>query len=346
MQHVEEEIAKSLRSNFKNRQVISIVALGLLTQQSYKALTKKPKLFQYYRYFELRDKVQEYLLENGLASPDVVINEIRKFCKQYDIDYTQYSLLQFTPTHILYRNLIKIACLSSTLYYKKHCTITNDNMLGTVAFIKSFPINRKYRAMSQQLKNRIKSLKEKLTQLVPEYSIRDAVLEEEEVSYHYHKIAKLTPRRVFIIGAFKEGHTTCLCCNKVKLLTCDHVIPQSLHSTSSIKEYKIDHKLNFQWLCNKCNSSKATDIVDYRNPSHVLSVIKLFNSELHKIITKSFRDEKKAAFIFLYRIFYKETTAAVQKRLSKYFTNISSGTISYYYKKLQELIHAHNLVLM
>jgi len=48
----------------------------------------------------------------------------------------------------------------------------------------------------------------------------------------------------------------CLCCDKKKKLTPDHVIPVSKGGTSSID--------NIQPLCGPCNSSKGTKTTDYR----------------------------------------------------------------------------------
>jgi 5-methylcytosine-specific restriction endonuclease McrA len=49
----------------------------------------------------------------------------------------------------------------------------------------------------------------------------------------------------------------CLCCNKRKPLTADHVIPLSRGGTNGID--------NIQPLCRSCNSRKGTKTMDYRN---------------------------------------------------------------------------------
>jgi 5-methylcytosine-specific restriction endonuclease McrA len=48
----------------------------------------------------------------------------------------------------------------------------------------------------------------------------------------------------------------CLCCDEIKLLTVDHVIPIKLGGTSNIS--------NLQPICHSCNSSKHTKDIDYR----------------------------------------------------------------------------------
>jgi 5-methylcytosine-specific restriction endonuclease McrA len=48
----------------------------------------------------------------------------------------------------------------------------------------------------------------------------------------------------------------CLCCDKTKPLTVDHVIPVSKGGTSYIS--------NIQPLCGPCNSTKHDNVVDYR----------------------------------------------------------------------------------
>ena len=49
----------------------------------------------------------------------------------------------------------------------------------------------------------------------------------------------------------------CLCCNKSKVLTADHVIPVSKNGTSNID--------NIQPLCRPCNTRKMTKCTDYRS---------------------------------------------------------------------------------
>ena len=48
----------------------------------------------------------------------------------------------------------------------------------------------------------------------------------------------------------------CLCCNRRRKLTADHVIPVSKGGTSYIS--------NIQPLCQPCNSSKGTKTTDFR----------------------------------------------------------------------------------
>lgn len=53
-----------------------------------------------------------------------------------------------------------------------------------------------------------------------------------------------------------EYNFKCLHCGKIKPLTADHVVPIAKGGTSNIG--------NIQPLCKACNSSKGTNIVDYR----------------------------------------------------------------------------------
>jgi hypothetical protein len=66
-------------------------------------------------------------------------------------------------------------------------------------------------------------------------------------------------------GRFNEGqwlrlckkyHYKCLCCNKRRKLTADHVIPVSKGGTSDIS--------NIQPLCGPCNSKKNNKVIDFR----------------------------------------------------------------------------------
>ena len=52
----------------------------------------------------------------------------------------------------------------------------------------------------------------------------------------------------------------CVCCNKKRKLTVDHVVPISKGGTSFIS--------NIQPLCGKCNNRKRNKIKDYRNDKH------------------------------------------------------------------------------
>ena len=54
----------------------------------------------------------------------------------------------------------------------------------------------------------------------------------------------------------KKYKNVCLCCNKRKKLTADHVIPVSKGGSSNIT--------NIQPLCGFCNSRKGTRCTDYR----------------------------------------------------------------------------------
>jgi 5-methylcytosine-specific restriction endonuclease McrA len=54
----------------------------------------------------------------------------------------------------------------------------------------------------------------------------------------------------------EKYHKRCLCCDKRRKLTADHVIPVSKGGTSDIS--------NIQPLCQPCNSSKGAKIIDYR----------------------------------------------------------------------------------
>lgn len=51
-------------------------------------------------------------------------------------------------------------------------------------------------------------------------------------------------------------HHKCLCCDKRRKLTADHIIPVSKGGTSDIS--------NIQPLCQPCNSSKGTKTTDFR----------------------------------------------------------------------------------
>ena len=59
----------------------------------------------------------------------------------------------------------------------------------------------------------------------------------------------------------KQHHNKCLCCNRRRKLTADHVIPVSKGGTSNIR--------NIQPLCGPCNSSKGTKTTDYRKKRRV-----------------------------------------------------------------------------
>lgn len=54
----------------------------------------------------------------------------------------------------------------------------------------------------------------------------------------------------------KQSNFKCTCCGKKKKLTEDHIIPLSKGGSNSIS--------NIQPLCQRCNSSKRTKIIDYR----------------------------------------------------------------------------------
>lgn len=52
----------------------------------------------------------------------------------------------------------------------------------------------------------------------------------------------------------------CLCCDKKRKLTADHIVPVSKGGTSNIS--------NIQPLCGPCNSSKGAKTVDYRRETN------------------------------------------------------------------------------
>lgn len=58
------------------------------------------------------------------------------------------------------------------------------------------------------------------------------------------------------IALCDKYHNKCLCCNRRRKLTADHVIPVSKGGTSYIS--------NIQPLCQTCNSSKGTKTTDFR----------------------------------------------------------------------------------
>ena|ERR1017187_1275474 len=58
------------------------------------------------------------------------------------------------------------------------------------------------------------------------------------------------------IALCNKYENKCLCCDKKKKLTPDHVVPVSKGGTSDIS--------NIQHLCGPCNSSKGAKTVDYR----------------------------------------------------------------------------------
>jgi 5-methylcytosine-specific restriction endonuclease McrA len=61
------------------------------------------------------------------------------------------------------------------------------------------------------------------------------------------------------IALCDKYYNKCLCCNKKRKLTADHVIPVSKGGTSDIS--------NIQPLCGPCNSSKGAKTTDYRKDS-------------------------------------------------------------------------------
>lgn len=54
----------------------------------------------------------------------------------------------------------------------------------------------------------------------------------------------------------KHGYV-CMCCGKTEAITFDHVVPISKGGTDSIE--------NMQLLCVSCNSSKGSNVIDYRD---------------------------------------------------------------------------------
>jgi 5-methylcytosine-specific restriction endonuclease McrA len=66
------------------------------------------------------------------------------------------------------------------------------------------------------------------------------------------------------INLCKQYGNKCLCCNKKKPLTADHVIPLILGGKNTIE--------NIQPLCGPCNSKKHTKTVDFRNIRKVVKV--------------------------------------------------------------------------
>jgi 5-methylcytosine-specific restriction endonuclease McrA len=58
------------------------------------------------------------------------------------------------------------------------------------------------------------------------------------------------------VALCKKHAYRCLCCNRRRKLTADHVVPVSKGGTSNIN--------NIQPLCGPCNSSKRDKTIDYR----------------------------------------------------------------------------------
>ena len=56
---------------------------------------------------------------------------------------------------------------------------------------------------------------------------------------------------------FNKYGKKCLCCDSIKNITLDHVIPINKNGENIIE--------NIQPLCKSCNSRKGTKIIDYRN---------------------------------------------------------------------------------
>jgi 5-methylcytosine-specific restriction endonuclease McrA len=70
----------------------------------------------------------------------------------------------------------------------------------------------------------------------------------------------------------KHYRQHCLCCNKKRKLTADHVVPLSKGGTSNIE--------NIQPLCGPCNSRKGTKTIDYRKQNPESPAIEQGNSSI------------------------------------------------------------------
>jgi hypothetical protein len=55
---------------------------------------------------------------------------------------------------------------------------------------------------------------------------------------------------------FEKYGKICLCCGSTKRLSLDHIVPVHLNGKNTLE--------NIQPLCKSCNSSKGTNIIDYR----------------------------------------------------------------------------------
>lgn len=136
---------------------------------------------------------------------------------------------------------------------------------------------REYRAQHPDLYQQRKQYYQELYQ-----RNRDAIRKAQREYQRQHP--ELSARRTMRYYARKQGaqgtHTSaewialrawfgnrCACCGATRRLEADHVIPLSRGGSDEIE--------NIQPLCRSCNSSKATDTTDYRNPDALATFLAL-----------------------------------------------------------------------
>lgn len=342
MQCIDEILDLNLRAFFKSRQKVSAIGLGIITNEIIKNYRKLPKLIEFYKLLELRDRVQDMLLENGIASNDTIILELNEYCTRKNIPYTEFCFTEITPKHVLYHNLVRevVLCTHWSLYYKnslkKKIDITEEQLLHQFScFIKD---------PKKQEISRLKKILSRIGNVV--HAIKSNSFSREQIQKRLENLGKQTKRKKFLNQiAITSPFKSCLKCNRNMILTFDHVIPVSKLNNSTISHLNKDNPLNAQWLCQSCNSRKGNQIIDYRKPEHFLAILKVQRKLFHDCILKEFKEPEIAAFIAVYSIFYKETNSSVFLKIQQFKELKSVSSISYYKLKLQDILQANNMKL-